>query len=509
MKRSLLVASFLGALCTVLAFQPGAANAKAKGAPPATPTPSAAPSALPTPTPEPPDIAIPRLQEKLKSSPNDRPAMTELAMQYLGIGRPDLAIQLTQKLLQMGEKTAQVYFFDGSAQEGLGRVNEAIADLENASNLDPTNVGVLGSLTQLYLRVNRPSDAERIANRSVTFNKTDARSYINLGLVYATEQKWDDSRKQFEQAYSLDNKDVTPLIQEAQTFVSQKNYASALSTIDRALAADPKNVRAMMFKADTLSASNDVAKSASAYDDAVAAAGTDEDKISILVRKAVMYGQHNQRADAENVFNQAIKDYPKSSGVHVAFGEYYLTAHQNDKAEQQFRAALGVNKDDGQALMDLAQIKMSQRRFGDAVPYLKHLADVAPSAQVYGVLGQAYVALHRYNDSREACARSFSIQRSPDTLGCIAASDYSLKNYKEASQLFDILNRSIKQFMETNPQLLYMSAVSYEHTKQNGKAVDAYKRVLKYIPKKDPQYKKIQQSIASLSRPAPASKKKS
>ena len=120
-----------------------------------------------------------------------------------------------------------------------------------------------------------------------------------------------------------------------------------------------------------------------------------------------------------------------------------------------------------------------------------------------------YVALHRYNDSREACARAFSIQRSPDTLGCIAASDYSLKNYKEASQLFDILNRSIKQFMESNPQLLYMSAVSYERTKQNGKAVDAYKRVLKYIPKKDPQYKKIQQSIASLSHAAPPSKKKS
>jgi len=507
LKRSLLVASFLGALCTALAFHPGAANAK--GAPPATPTPSAAPSALPTPTPEPPDIAIPRLQEKLKSNPNDRPAMTELAMQYLGIGRPDLAIQLTQKLLQMGEKTAQIYFFDGSAQEGLGRVNEAISDLENASNLDPTNVGVLGSLTQLYLRVNRPADAERIANRSVTFNKTDPRAFINLGLVYATEQKWDDSRKQFETAYSLDPKDVTPLIQEAQTFLSQKNYANAISTINRALAADPKNVRAMMFKADALAQSNDIPKAASAYDDAVAAAAGDDDKIQITVRKAIMYAQHNQRGDAENVFNQAIKDYPKASSVHVAFGEYYLTIRRNDKAEEQFRAALAVNKDDGQALMDLAQVKMGQKRYSDAIPYLKHLADIAPSAQVYGVLGQAYVAMHRYSDSREACARSFSIQRSPDTLGCIAASDYSLKNYKEASQLFDILNKSIKQFMESNPQLLYMSAVSYQHTNQNGKAVDAYKRVLKYIPKNDPQYKKIQQSIASLTKAAPSSKKKS
>lgn len=506
-KRSLLIASFIGALCAAFAVNSPAASARG-GAPAATPTPTAAPSALPTPTPEPPDIAIPRLQEKLKSNPNDRQAMTDLAMQYLTVGRPDLSVGLTQRLIQIGEKTAQVYFFDGSAQEALGHIPQAISDLENASNLDPTNVGVLGSLTQLYLKVNRPADAERIANRSVKFNPKDARSYDNLGLVLATQSKFDDARKQFEYAFTLDAKDVTPLLQEAQTFVSQKNLTSGIATIDRALAADPKNVRAMLFKADIYSQQNDLVKASAAFDDAAAAAPTADDKAQISIRKALMYASHNQQAQTQAIFDQTIKDNPKSSGVHDAYGEYFLTIRQNDKAEQQFRQALDANKDDAQALLDLAQLKIAQRRFADAVPHLKHLADVAPSAQVYGMLGQAYVSLRQYNQSREACARAFSIQRSPDTLGCIAASDYSLKNFKEASQLFDILNRSIKQFMDQNPQLLYMSAVSYQQTKQNPKAVDAYKRVLKFVPKNSAQYKQIQQSIAALSKPVSSGKKK-
>jgi len=101
LKRRLLVASFIGAICTVLAFSSGKADAGlfagSKPAAQATATPTAEPSALPTATPEPPSIAIPRLTEKLKTDPNDRASMSELAMQYLVVGRPDLSLPLTQR----------------------------------------------------------------------------------------------------------------------------------------------------------------------------------------------------------------------------------------------------------------------------------------------------------------------------------------------------------------------------------------------------------------------------
>ncbi|MGZ3498593.1 MAG: tetratricopeptide repeat protein [Vulcanimicrobiaceae bacterium] len=507
MKRTFLVASFFAAVLAVIALPSGKADA---GRSKATPTPSASPAAIPTATPEPPSIAIPRLQDKLKSNPNDRDALTQLAQQFLTIGRPDLSLPLTQKLLQLGEKTAQVYYFDGSAQETLGNIPAATNDLEQASNLEPTNIGVLTTLTELYLKTNRASDAERVANRAVTFNKTEPRAYSTLGLVYASEQKFDDARKQFEQAYALDSKDVTPLLQEAQTYAAQKQLPQAISTVERAIAADPKNIQALVFRADLISQQNDTVKASSAYDDAVAAATSDNDKAGIVVRKASMYANAKQPAQADATFQAAIAAYPKQATVFVAYGEFLMAQRQPQKAEQEFRQALQVNKDEPGALLDLGEIKLGSRQYSDAIGYLKHLGDVAPSAQGFALLGQAYISTHDYGHARDACSKSFQIQRSPETLGCVAGSDYSLKNYKEAAQIFDVLDANVKAYINQNPQLLYMMGVSYTQTNQKSKAIDAYKRLLKDMKPGTKEYKNIQSSINSLAKskpPAPAKKK--
>jgi tetratricopeptide (TPR) repeat protein len=460
---------------------------------------------MPTATPEPPNIAIPRYLQKLKDNPNDREAMIGLAGQYLAINHPEAALPLTQRLLQLGSKTAQVYYLDGSAQEALNNVAAATADLEAASNLEPTNLAVLGSLADLYIKENRNQDAERIANRAVTFNKTEPQAFVTLGAVYAAEEKWDLARQQFEQAYTLNPKDVTPLMQEAQTWVQQNTVPNALQVLDRAIATDPKNVQVLVFRADLYAKQRDYAHAASAYDDAAAAATNDQQRASVMVRKALMYAQANQRPQAEGVFDAAIRQYPSVSSLHTAYGEYFLQVHDQRRAEQQLLAAIQVNRADVNALFDLAQLKESQNRLVDAVSYLKQLSDVAPSAQTFALLGQAYVTLHDYTKAKDACAKSFQINQTPDTLGCIAGSDYSLKNYKEAAQIFDVLDRQVKPYLDHNPQLLYMMGVSYTQTNQKTKAVGAYKRLLKLMKPGTKEYKQIQSQIGMLSKaPAPA-----
>lgn len=505
LKRTLLFASFVAALFAAAVFSGGGTPALAARP---TPTPSAAPLPIPTASPEPPNIAIPRLEQKLKTNPDDRLALIELAGQFLDIGHPEATLPLTQHLLQLGDKTAQVYYLDGSAQEAANNIPGALSDLENASNLEPTNIGVLTSLTSLYIKANRTQDAERVANRAVTFNKTEPKAYVNLGIVYATEQKWDDARKQFEQAYTLDPKDTTPLIQIAQTWVAQNSLPTALTAINRAILADPRSIPALLFRADVYVKQRDVARAASAYDDASAAATTDADKAAILVRKAIMYAGFKQTAQAEGVFETAIKQYPLVSTIHTAYGEYWVAGKQPARAETQFLTALQTDKTDVTALLDLANLKQSEGRQTDAIRYLKQLTNVAPSGQAYALLGQAYVAAHDYSQARDACGRSFQIDRTPDTLGCVAGSDYSLKNYKEASRIFAILDKNVRPYVDRNPQILYMMGASYAKVGQKSQALDAYKRLLKMMRPGTKAYKDVQVQIAMLSKRPPAKKKK-
>ena len=426
--------------------------------------------------------------------------MLELAGQFLGINRPDLSISLTQHLLQMGDKSAQVYYLDGYALAQLGRPDQAISDLEQAENLDPSNIGVLTQLATLYLQANRFTDAERIANRAIVLNKDDPQSYSIYGSVLAAEGKFDVARAEFEKAFSMEPQNSDPLFQIAQTYAQQNNLAMAITTIDRSLALDPKNVQALVFKADAYARQHDDTHAPAAFDDAVVAATTDGQKAAILVRKANYFAGEKKNAQAEQVFQSAIAQYPAQALLHDAYAEYWVQLKNLQSAQKEWQAALAVDKNDAQALGGLAQLAMSQNRYTDAITYLKQLTDVAPDPSAFALLGQAYSFVHDYSHSKDACSKSFSMQRSPATLGCIAGADYELKNYKEAAQIFDIIDGNAKGFLDQNPDLLYVAGKCYAQTNQKQKALDAYRRLLVQLRKGTKAYNEVQSQIASLSK---------
>jgi tetratricopeptide (TPR) repeat protein len=495
MKRLLLTAIVaLGCALTAFAVTTPSAQAGLFGGKSSTPSPSPSPSALPTASPEPPSVAIPRLEAKLKANPNDQQAMSELAAQFLQINRPDLTVQLSTRLLQVGDKTAQVYYYDGFAREELGDMRSATYDLEQASNLDPTNMGVLAQLSEVYLKTNRAADAERVAKRAVTFNKTEPVALMTLGSIYAAEQRYDDARAQFELAYNLNPKDTAAIFQIATTYAQQNNIPMALQTINRALMIDPKSVQALVYKADLYAKQHDDAQTSAAYDDAIVAAASDDQKAQIMVRKASYFVGEKKNAQAEAILQQATTQFPKVAGPFVAYGDYYASQHQWDKAVAKFQAALALDPDNPGALLGLGEISMQNGHVTDSIGYLKHYTQVSPDAQGFALLGQAYSQAHNYASARDSCGKSFEIQRSPETLGCVAGADFELKNYKEASKIFDALDRNARGFLDQNPTLLYIAAKSYQNSNQCAKAVATYKRLLPMMRKGTKDYTSVQKS---------------
>jgi tetratricopeptide (TPR) repeat protein len=493
LKRfALFVLIAAGCAVGVAATTPSAQAGLFGGKKTSTPSPSPSPSALPTASPEPPSIAIPRLNAKLKANPSDQLTMAQLAAEYLQVSRPDITLQLTQHLLQMGDKTAQVYYYDGFAEEQLSNLAAATYDLEQASNLDPTNLGILAQLADVYLRTNRFNDAERIAKRAVTFNKNDPGAIETLGSVYAAEQHFDDARAQFEAAFALNQRDTSPLFQIATTYAQQDNLPMALQTVGRVLAIDPRNIQALVFKADLYARQHDDARTTEAYDDAVVVAPTDDQKVAILIRKAGYFVSEKKDAQGMAILQQMTTQFPKVPAGFVAFGDYYATQRQYDRAVSEWQAALALDPNSSGALLGLGEVAMQNGRINDSISYLRHYTQVQPDAQGYALLGQAYSRVHDYSGARDACGKSFEIQRSPVTLGCVAGADFELKNYKEAAQIFDAIDRAAKGYLDNNPQLLYIAAKSYTGSNQCTKAVATYKRLLPMMKKGTKDYTNVQ-----------------
>ena len=153
------------------------------------------------------------------------------------------------------------------------------------------------------------------------------------------------------------------------------------------------------------------------------------------------------------------------------------------------------------ALLRLGEYYLRTDHPPQAIEYIKRLTEVQPDPQAFGLLGQAYTFTHDYRNAKDACVKSYQIQPSPDALGCIAGADFELKNFKESASIFDLLESHARGFTDSNPQLLFVEGKVYEQTNQKTKAVTAYKRLLVRIKPGTPDYKRIQDMIAALSKP--------
>ncbi len=478
------------------------------------PTASGDAAALPTATPEPPETAIPRLEGKIRQNPDDRDSLLSLSGYYLQEGKADQALALTQRLLSLGVKTAQVYFLDGVANENLGRIKDATADFEQATNLEPTNAQILLTLTQLYIQTNRPADAERVAKRATTFNPTDKRVLENYGLVLGQEGKYDDARAQFEAAAKLDPKDPLPIVLEARSYISQKSIALAGQQFDRALAIDPTYPDALLGKASVQASNHDVPGAIATFELLLAAEPTSDAKAAVLVQEFTLYRDEKMKDQALAVLNRAEQTYPTIAAVHLAFGDYYVSmADDRNSAEREWKTALGPQRDNPDALQRLGELAIAEGKKADALGYFKRLSEVAPNDPgVWNALAQVQADNGDYNDARASYRHSYDIVQTPQSLAGLGTTDLQLRNFKECSKIFAAIDQNAPDFMKQYPQLLYVDGKCASANGDKAQARSAYTRFKAFVKPGSQLALEIAKALSNLNstgaapRPKPSAK---
>jgi tetratricopeptide (TPR) repeat protein len=501
-----------GALAAAIAV--GISNpAGAAGKP--TPTPSASPSAAPSPTatPEALDHAIPRLEAALKANPNDKDSMTQLSMLYLQANRPDLAAQLTQKLLAGGTKNAQIYFVDGAANAALGKSDAGIASMEQAANLEPTNMQVLQALTQMYMTASRPADAERVARRALTFNANSVDAAENLGFVLAVEKKFDEARAQFQAVATANPTDPHPFVLEARTYEDENSLALAMPLFDKALALNPKDLEALAGKAELASAQHDVKTSIATYTTLLGLLTDQAQQAGVVDQMGLVYAREKQNTDADAAFRRAIDSYGNLPQSHLAYGDYLQATNDKAGALREWTTAVGPNRDNPEALARLGQTAAESNDFNKAVDNYKRLTEVdANDPRAYMLLGQAYLAAKNPNPARDAFKASFNLAKTPDALVGLAAADQASKNWPEAVEIYETLDKNAQPLVKANPGILYSMATAYQGANQPQKAKATYVRFLTFLKPGTQGYTQVQQIIAGYdhgtAKPAPKSSAK-
>jgi tetratricopeptide (TPR) repeat protein len=496
-RFSTLVAA--GAIAVIAAGFAHPAAAAPKSTSTASPSPAPVPS--PTATPETLDKQIPRLESVLKANPNDKDTMTALAMDYLQVNRPDLSAQLTQKLLQGGTKSAQIYYADGEAETAIGKADAGIASMEQAANLEPTNILVLQSLTQMYMRANRPADAERVAKRALTFNATSKEAAENYGFVLAAEKKYDEARTQFEAAAKIDPKDAHPIVLEAQTYEDANALPLAMQQLDRALAIDPNGLEALAAKAELASAQHDIKTAVATYNQILPLMPDDARKAAVVDQIGIAYAREKMAADADAAFRRAIDSYGSLPSAHLAYGDYLASTNDKAGAVREWTTAVGPNRDNPEALARLGQAAAVGNDFNKAIDNYKRLTEVdASDPRAYLMLGQVYMANKNFTSARDTFKAAYNLQPSADSLVALAAADQATRNYNEAVQIYEAIDKNAQPLMKAHPELLYSMGLAYRSANQPQKAKATYQRLLAVLKPNTQGYTQVKNQIADIDR---------
>ena len=369
------------------------------------------------------DLALKEFSKALQLEPTNRDANYNLGLLLLAEGRPAEAISHLQRVRPLDNETrfalTRAYFEAGQAVQGLRGARElstrdendlrlhsslgvllaqekqyaaAEVELEKANALQPETFEILYDLGQTYLRNAEYAKAESELNRALKL-KPDSADTLYLLAQAATEQKRPvDALDLLVRAHKLapENTDVIFLL--ARNTMTQNYFEDAIPLLQAGIQIAPRraDLRAALGESYFMSGK-------------VEAAIAEFQKLIDLDPSAGAYAfmglsyRHLGRFDeAMKYFQEGLKRDPHN--VTCLFNVGFIEEHQGNqaRAETLFQEALRINPDFPEALLELANLRIAEKKFAEAVPLLRRYVRVSHDpATGYYKLALAERSLHQ------------------------------------------------------------------------------------------------------------------
>lgn len=485
--------------------------------------------------------AVEAFQHALKLAPNTTKTLNNLGNAYLSEQKPDLAEKEFRSVLRLDPANRDANYNLGILLMSKGAPAQAIPYFERVR---PANTAARFNLIHAYLASNHTAEALRMATQLSAENKNDLQLHFTLGVLLASEKQYKPAQLELEKADALRPGTFEILYNLGQAYLRSGDNAKADLVLNRALKLKPDSPETLYMLAQAYSSESRpldaldllvrahkivpdntdiiflmarVSMSQNYYEDAIPLlesglqlapqrsdlqaalgesyfmAGKVDKAIAILTklvqadptaRSYVFLGisyQHLGRFDeAKHYFQEGLKIDPHDSSCLFNLG--FIAERQGDPAtaETLFQQAIRFNPNYGDALLELANLRIADKKYTEAADLLRKYVQVSHNpATGYYKLAMVERNLHQM----DAADRDLKVFQ---TLSKGAASgpypyehlfdylDSRAKLAPQAQNQFDInqLNDEIKKHPD-QPEDLYLLTEAYLKAGNVAQAKDA------------------------------------
>jgi tetratricopeptide (TPR) repeat protein len=288
--------------------------------------------------------AVPHFREAIKSKPAWTEAYRNLGDALLKSGQVADAVTAFEQAVQLDPNDSAAHNGLGAALEKKGDLDRASQEFELAGKLNPNDAVarqnlalVFNKKSQLAQSGGRVEDAIAQLQAAIQLNPTNASLHNSLGAAFDRDGKLDDALAQFDEATRLDPANVTALKNRGLVLSRKGQGDEAIAAFEAALKLKPDDADLHNELGNSLGRAGRVDEALPQFQKAVqldpTIAGAQNGLGAALQEKG-------RTDEAIAHFQEAIRLKPDLARAHFNLGVAYVKKSRRDDAIMQFKEAL-------------------------------------------------------------------------------------------------------------------------------------------------------------------------
>jgi tetratricopeptide (TPR) repeat protein len=295
-----------------------------------------------------------------------------VAHHYLGAilcqkGKLDEAVAHLQESQRLCPTRVATYYDLGTALIMQGRAGEAIANLETALKIEPNDPLLHYELGRALALDGQNGGAIRHYETALTFPVNDVVAFnvhMSLGLECFTKGDLSSAIAHYQKAIAINANDAAAHCSLGIVLDRQGKADDAGKEYLRALQADPNNGSAHFNLAKNLCEQRRFDEAAFHFEKTLQLQPQDVNVLAELARALAANGQSQQ---AIIIYEQALQIDADDPTTHYYFGKTLASVCKLDQASEQFRDALKTKPDFAEAQLELIDTLFAQGKSGAAI----------------------------------------------------------------------------------------------------------------------------------------------
>lgn len=317
-----------------------------------------------------------------------------------------------------------------------GDPTAAIAHFERVR---PSNLAVRFNLIRAYFEAKHPQDALRLAAELSAAGGSDVQVHFSLGILLASQKQYKEAALELQKADALKPGTFEILFNLGQVFLRDGQYARADLSLNRALALKPDSVDTMYLLAR---AYHGESRPLDALDLLIRAHKAAPDNVDVILLMAQLSMSQSYFEDAIPLLESGLKVAPQRPDLLAALGEGYFMAGKVDKAIEEFKKLLEIDRS-ARSFSFLGLCYRNLGRFDEAKQYFEQGLKIDPHHSTC-LFNMGFIA-ERQGDATTAESYFEQALRAdpdyPDALLELANLRIAAKKNQEAE---DLLRRYVK-----------------------------------------------------------------